>query len=97
MPQRAPVGEMRYPYVKEAKDPDVSWWDSIANITPESNYSTIIHTGNLWDYASDGSQWVHTDAVICVQPKTNTHLITTLPTNKVDVPITVYLSINVIS
>ena len=40
----------------------------------------------------NGSRWVHTDAVIHVPTKINTHFVTTLPNPKVYAPITVSLS-----
>ena len=51
--------------------------------------------GNVWDYASDGSWWVHSDSVIAIPPKSNyLHLSTTIQTADGYVPITVSLSIN---
>ena len=97
MPWRAPVGKIRRPSFKKGEAPDVSWWDSLIAIPPESNYlyfSTTLQTGNLWYYASNGSLWVHTNAVILVLPKINTHFFTTLHIPKGDVPITVSPSIN---
>ena len=79
------------------KGSDVSWWDYITAIPLESNsshFGTTIHTDNMWAYSSDGSLWVHIDAVIHVPPKIKTLSITTHPTTKGDVWITVPLSIN---
>ena len=58
------------------------------------NYITILHTSYLWAYYWDGSQWFHTDAVIFLMPKINTHFVKTFMTPKGDFPITVSPSIN---
>ena len=50
--------------------------------------------GNLWVWYSNGYQWVPSNFVIHIIPKINTHLFTTFPTPKGEVPITVYLYIN---
>ena len=34
----------------------------------------------MWAYDSDGSLWVHMDAVICVLPEINNNFLTTIPT-----------------
>ena len=94
MPQHSPVGEIWCPYIKYAEAPDVSWWYSITTITPESNSSTTIQTGNMWAYDSNFSRWVHTDAVICVTPKVNTNFAKNILTPKGDPPISVSLYIN---
>ena len=82
VPQRSPIGKIRCPSVEEAEDPNNSWWDVVTTIPPGSNSSTTLKTCNLWTCASYGSLWVHTDAVIFVLPKINTHFVTTLPTPK---------------
>ena len=94
MPRRALVDEIGCPPVKEYEALDISWWDSIRTITAESNSSTTLQTGNTWDYASDGYQWVHKDGVLRIPPGINNHLIKTLTTPKGYPPITVSLSIN---
>ena len=48
----------------------------------------------MWAYASYGSRWVHTDAIIRVPPEINNDFITTLTTTKGDDLITIYLYIN---
>ena len=53
--------------------------------------------GNLWEWYSNGSQWVHFNFVIRVLPEINTHFVTTFPTPKGGVLITVSISINGIS
>ena len=47
----------------------------------------------MWDYYSNGSWWVCTDAAICVPPEINTEFVTTPLTTDVDSPITLYLSV----
>ena len=54
--------------------------------------------GNIWDYDPDGSQWLHTDAVITIPPKSNSsHFSTTIQNAEGDVLITVTPYINVIT
>ena len=50
--------------------------------------------GSLWAWASDDSRWVNSNFFIRVLPKINTNSITTFPTPKVEVPITLSPSIN---
>ena len=97
MQWRSLVGEIWHPSVEEVKAPDVYWWDSVTAILSESNsshFSTTLHTGNMWAYASDGSQWVHIDVIIFVPPEINTHFFTNIITLKGDFLITVSPSIN---
>ena len=76
MPRRAPVGEIRCRFVKEAEDPNVSWWDSVTTILSDIAIplysSTTFHTVNMWHYASNGSPLFYRNAIICVPPKINT-------------------------
>ena len=98
MLQRAPVGKIQCPYVKDAKDLVVSWWYSVTAILPDItiplDYSTTLHTSNIWNYAPNGSRWVHRNAVIRFTPNINTHLVTTFWTPKGELPITMYQSID---
>ena len=59
-------------------------------------YFTIAQPGpgNLWAWASDGSQWVHFNFFIHIPPKINTHSVTAFPDPKEEVPITVSPSIS---
>ena len=52
-------------------------------------------TGILWEWDSDGSRFVHSNFVICVPPKIKTHFVTTFPTSKGEVLITVSPSTNI--
>ena len=61
MLQCGPVGDFCSLSVKETKAPNVPWWHDVTAIPsgtaipPESNSSTTIQTGNMWDYAPKGS------------------------------------------
>ena len=57
--------------------------------------SPLPGTGNLRAYVSDGSRWIHTDAVIRITSEINNNSVKTLLTPEGDVPITVSPSINV--
>ena len=88
MSWRAPVGEIQRSSVKEVESLNVSWSYSIIVILTESNslnFSTTLHTGNIWVCASDGSWWVHTDGIIRGPPEINYHFIPTLMTYEGDV------------
>ena len=56
----------------------------------------VSHIGpsNLWAWASDGYLWIHCNFVIHVLPKINSRFVTTFPTPKLEVPITVSPYIN---
>ena len=60
-------------------------------------YVTVDHygLGNLWAWASDGSQWVHSNFFIRVLPGINTHFVTNIFTQEGVLPITVPLYIYV--
>ena len=94
IPQRVPDGEIRRHYTKEVEAPDIFWSDAVTSILPYSNYSTILQNGNLWDCASNVSQWVHMDDIICVPPEINNHFVITLTTPEGYLPIIFYPSIN---
>ena len=94
MPRCAPAGEILFLFVEVDEAPNVYWWNSITTIILEFNSSTTLHTGNLWYYASDGSWWVHKDAVIHVPPKVHAHFVTNLLTLEGDAAITMDPSIN---
>ena len=49
---------------------------------------------NLWAWASNESQRVYSNFVICVPPEINTHIVITFLTPKGELPITVSLSIS---
>ena len=51
-------------------------------------------TGNMWAWNSDGSRWVYSIFFIRVPPKINTNFFTNFTTNKGEVLITMYPSIN---
>ena len=55
---------------------------------------SVLQTGNLWRYTTNGSWWVHSNAVIRVLPKINTHFETTFLTRKWEIPISVSPPIN---
>ena len=59
------------------------WWTFVGKIRryPDGVEATL--PVNLWDYASGGSQLVHTDAVITINPKSSSsHFSITLQTDK---------------
>ena len=97
MPWRSPVGEIQHQSIKDAEDPNLSWWESFTNIPPGTNImsesSSILQAINLLPYDTNGSWWVHLNAV---SPpfKINTHFITMFLTTNGYFSITVSSSIN---
>ena len=81
VPQRAPIGKIRRPSVKDTEATNVYWWDSIAAIPPNiaipTNSSTTFQTGNMCQYYVYDSRWVCRNSILRVLPKINTCLFTT--------------------
>ena len=48
----------------------------------------------MWDYATNGSLWVHINSIIHVPPEININSVTNIPTSKGEVPITMFPYIN---
>ena len=80
----------------------MQYWSAAGNIRiPADGFKYVpvdlTGTGNMCACAYDVSQWVHSNLVIRVPPEINTHFVTTFPTTKGEVPITMYPSINQIA
>ena len=75
------------------------WRDPVGDIwrpydTVKYFKASLTGPGNLWEWDSDGSQWVHSNFIICVAPEVKTHFVTNFSTPKGELPITVYPYIN---